>query len=97
MEQEYYLDCLYLRTIQDTPYTASQLRTIIEERVPCGPFGVIQRELGLSSKGTLGSGSYIKSAKDTCSLAIVTEQGACLGLMASLFPDRPVQTLAASH
>ena len=97
MEKKYYLDCLYLHTIQGTSYSASQLLAIIEQRVPCGSFGVIERETGLSPQGTLGRGSYIKRGDAACFIEIVSEQGTCVGLLASLFPDRPVRALAASR
>jgi hypothetical protein len=92
--QQYYLDCL--PNIQNTPYSAYQLRAIIEQRAPCGSFGVIQREPGTSSQ-TLGSGFYIKRADAACYIEVVSEQGTCQGLIASLFPNRPVRAPASPH
>ena len=93
-QQEYYTDCL--PNIQNTPYSACQLRAVIEQRAPCGSFAVIQREPGASTQ-TLGSGFYIKRADAACSIAVVFEQGTCQGLMVALFPDRAVCVDAASH
>ena len=93
-QQEYYIDCL--PNIQNTPYSACQLRAVIEQRAPCGSFGVIQREPGAATQ-TLGSGFYIKRADAARSIAVVSELGTCQGLMAALFPDRAVRADTASH
>jgi hypothetical protein len=93
-QQDYYIDCL--PNIQDTPFSAGQLRAVIEQRTPCGSFGVIQREPGASTQ-TRGSGHYIKRADAARSIAVVSEQGTCLGLMAALFPERAVRADAAAR
>jgi hypothetical protein len=93
-QQEYYIDSL--PNIQDTPFSAGQLRAVIEQRTPCGSFGVIQREPGACAQ-TRGSGRYIKRADAARSIAVVSEQGTCLGLMAALFPERAVRADAAAR
>lgn len=86
-QQQLYLDLI---NIQNTPYSASELRLIIEQRVPCGPFFVTARDEGNHAQLS-GLGAYIKRATDTCYIEVVEEQGSCHGLMSRLFPGRRVR------
>jgi hypothetical protein len=91
MQHNYYLT---LPNIQGIPYSAQELRAIVEQRMPCGTFSITARDAGDPSQ-LLGSGTYTKLAAVDCYIQIVKEEGICRGLMAVLFPERPLRAVTS--
>ena len=79
-EQRYSLD--FPLNMRDLAFTAREMRPVLQQHMPCNMTFTI---FSGNPDRPAGSGTYIKYDAHG-SFKILTEQGACLGLMTWLFP-----------
>jgi len=79
-EQRYSLD--FPLSMRDLAFTAQEMRPVLQQHMPCNMTFTI---FSGNPDRPAGSGTYIKCDAHG-PFKILTEQGACLGLMTWLFP-----------
>lgn len=91
-EQRYYLD--FPLNMRGVAFTGQELRLVLQQHMPCDMSFTIFYG---SPDYPAGSGTYIKNQDTSGHFEIITEQGACQGMMTWLFPNTTNQAATYSR